>query len=369
MGASNSKIPKLKEKQLELYEKLTYLAKYEINEAYIKFDRMINDDENPEECKAIGCISLPVLKKHVLQLQNNPFTNRIFRVFTRHSEVTAEIPVAGEAHEGIYDEEQNQANLERIAAYNVANQDIQDDYDCRTNDMVFNMDDQITSNAPMAPITIDGMLPPKPTTKKAQILQDKQKIQKIKEMTEKSKMSFPDFVDMLSVFNKRTPDNVKAYYCFQIFDFSEDNNISLTDLQILIEYLTNIKSDKDLEDLDENQGSVWNQNQESYFGQGQDNFTYEINSVVAEREQTVRETGRSVHSSQRPNRETQITNARPTRKKSTKKEDFIRTVSKAILKEAATLHHRKPESGIEIQDFQKILLQNEEFRHNFSFSL
>lgn len=185
---------------------------------------------------------------------------------------------------------------------------------------------------------------------------DKEKIRKIVQITKNSKMFFYDFLDMLSVFSSRAPEEVKAYYAFQIFDFSEDNCITSYDIKSLIAFLTNIKNDGDLEDLEEketeNQSNFENPPSVTHHAPDSEGEIYQVSNGP---------------------RNTQLTQARKTDRKTKKQklkaEGFIRSVTRAILEEASHVHHRDANSGIQIQDFQKILLQNEEFKHNFSFSL
>ena len=51
-------------------------------------------------------------------------------------------------------------------------------------------------------------------------------------------LNFEDFLDMMSVFSDRAPWNIKTTYAFKIFDFDNDNKISVTDIECAILCLT-----------------------------------------------------------------------------------------------------------------------------------
>lgn len=63
--------------------------------------------------------------------------------------------------------------------------------------------------------------------------------------------SFEDFLDMASVFSSSTPDDKKAEYAFNIYDFDGDGLLSERDLTILLNLMkgNNHLSDQEIEDI------------------------------------------------------------------------------------------------------------------------
>ncbi|XP_067947831.1 calcium and integrin-binding protein 1-like [Watersipora subatra] len=51
-------------------------------------------------------------------------------------------------------------------------------------------------------------------------------------------MTFEDFLDMMSVFSDHAPKNVKVEYAFRIYDFDDDDMLSNSDLEQVINRLT-----------------------------------------------------------------------------------------------------------------------------------
>ncbi|XP_074115532.1 calcium and integrin-binding protein 1 [Cotesia typhae] len=57
-------------------------------------------------------------------------------------------------------------------------------------------------------------------------------------------MSFDDLIDLFSVMSENCPGDVKAAWAFKIFDFDEDNQLSLNDLIKVVEKLTGLKNNE-----------------------------------------------------------------------------------------------------------------------------
>lgn len=51
-------------------------------------------------------------------------------------------------------------------------------------------------------------------------------------------INFEDFLDMMSVFSRRAPWNLKAAYAFKIFDFNNDCLIDTEDIRVAINCIT-----------------------------------------------------------------------------------------------------------------------------------
>ena len=325
MGNNNTQ-PLIKEKLLDLYCDLTYLSKHEINKAYQKYEIMLKDPENKFPKKE-GFISYNIFLKHIPQMTNNPFNSRIFRVFTCHNNAVAD----ASSYEN---RDLNESAFEAPATT------IGGDFESN-----FSFAPSRVSRVPVKETARDTTLDIinenmsyRKTNKANPRETQRQTFQIINKVSKNSKMSFLDFLDFLSVFSYRTPDEVKSVYAFKIFDYDEDNLISEFDLKVMISKLTKVKFDDDVESLD-------------------------LDTTFADSRNTINQNKTLEQSN------INIINAdkRPVSSLSAKNK-FITSVSKAILKEASALHRKRPESGIRLEDFQKILLQNEEFKSHFSFA-
>merc|ERR1711981_857773 len=81
---------------------------------------MLNDPRNSKEFRKLGYINIETLKKHIPQLRNNPFSMRVFRIFTKHNEAIISIPAAGNAAQNIlFDRNLRDENIDKMSSYNL----------------------------------------------------------------------------------------------------------------------------------------------------------------------------------------------------------------------------------------------------------
>ncbi|GCC28316.1 hypothetical protein chiPu_0006745 [Chiloscyllium punctatum] len=65
-----------------------------------------------------------------------------------------------------------------------------------------------------------------------------QKLLQVFSEDKQDNMSFNDFLNMFSILSDLTPQHLKAYYAFKVYDFNSDNFICQSDLEVMLGKLT-----------------------------------------------------------------------------------------------------------------------------------
>ncbi|XP_055489015.1 calcium and integrin-binding family member 2-like isoform X2 [Leucoraja erinacea] len=66
-----------------------------------------------------------------------------------------------------------------------------------------------------------------------------QKILQVFSEDDQGFMTFNEFLNMFSALSNLASNNLKAYYAFKIYDFNSDNFICQSDLEVMLNKLTN----------------------------------------------------------------------------------------------------------------------------------
>ena len=209
----------ISDENMKVYLGLTYLDRFEIERYKRIFDEMLADRPYDDQ------IDEMMLKEKIEPLRHNPFCDRIFKTFTRHriSVMSEAGPVEMDQHEGF---------TENSTSNNNTNNSVP---------LSNNLQGHPTHSNPGTRTNLN---------------------QNIKN---KTYMKFEDFLDLMSVFSERCPAEIKAYYAFHIYDFDEDGFINKRDIAEMVKRLTGVDDEafyRQQRRLLNNQNAEQNENDE-----------------------------------------------------------------------------------------------------------
>lgn len=194
-------------------------------------------------------------------------------------------------------------------------------------------------------------------------------------------MLFEDFLDLMSVFSDRCPSQIKAYYAFHIYDFDEDGVISKADIAEMVKRLTGVddeqyfrKQNKLKKQKQEQNRKFQHQNPNFHNQNGQDQIVALDEIITSQPHNSARRQGvASQQKGQVKYDQYKNDNAYYKQNEMNDPLKFIDEIANAILKEAGDQDSLGANSsrvaGISQVEFQKILLQNTEFKNHFTFKI
>ncbi|KAL7287718.1 hypothetical protein TKK_0018106 [Trichogramma kaykai] len=192
-----NKVATFSEEQLEDYQDCTYFTRKEILRLYKRFREMADPGMVPRSMTPHEASSLRLPLEYLAripELKENPFRDRIGRVFTRNSLDNVTASTSGQQQQQQQQQQQtslpSDASISSSQRCNESSGDAQHrlDVDC---------DDRQNN---------DGR-------------------------DENLGICFEDFLEMMSVFSEHAPRDLKVYYAFRIYDFDEDGLVGPSDLE------------------------------------------------------------------------------------------------------------------------------------------
>lgn len=374
------------DENMKIYLGLTYLDRYEIERYKKLFKNMVSDYKNstnkqPQHRNASEKVPIEIFFKHVPSLHHNPFRDRIFYIFTKHNGDEFETI----EEEGYYDNDDSGSDPGSKRVSNNTNNN--NNNNLNTDQIEYSSQPRTTSFSevlttmksvgrdPRNPLTNGPIGYPSmthkfdndrlSTTKSRKFSKSTSSKNKLSSNPNENYMRFEDFLDLMSVFSDRCPPQIKAYYAFHIYDFDEDGIISKSDIAEMVKRLTGVDDEKERK---ERQQELKNKTK---------------SKVAINLEQATTATRRAgvkgmdaygtVNYDQYEGDDDYY--------KQNEMNDplkFIDEISNSILEEAAgkennigTDGHKSMGviNGISQVEFQKILLQNPEFKSHFTFKM